>query len=180
MTKHAWYALKVRGGQETNIKRAIEDKVIQEGMENSLSSIHIPFQKMYVMRGGKREVKKCYFAYLIVAADLQYSKTKELLLDMDGVMGFMTERGWSKNKEPVPLRQKEIDKILGNETALADTKKGGEVIVKQGDEVEIMDGVFKGNTAVVKKADRKKVEVVIKIFKKDTTVELNSNQIRKK
>lgn len=184
MAKYSWYALKVRGGREEKTKLAIEEEMKKAGLEGCLGRIHVPFQRVYPSnKGGKREARKKYFAYIVVEMSLEDLKVKEVLMEVDNVLGFVFSTGWSRIKEPIPLSKVDVDNMLGEKS----DSSGGEIGrseggLAEGEEVEIIDGAFQGNMAIVQKIDfnKKRIEVSIRIFKKDTKVELSYNQVKRK
>jgi transcriptional antiterminator NusG len=183
MTKYSWYALKVRGGREEKTKLAIEEEMKKIGLGECLGRIHVPFQRVYPSKGNKREARKKYFAYIVVEMSLEDPKVKEVLMEVDNVLGFVFSTGWSRIKEPIPLSKADVDNMLGEKSDSSGDETGRpEGGLVEGEEVEIIDGAFQGNMAIIQKIDfnRKRIEVSIRIFKKDTKVELSYNQVKRK
>ncbi len=182
MAQHFWYALKVRGGKEEKTKQAIENGFAKTTFQSSLKAIHIPFQRVYDIRKGKREIKKQYFAYILVHIDLSQDNVKQCLIQTEGVVGFVTPTGSGKSKHPIPLVQAQIDNMLGKAATNENIQKNLDEAIKEGDSIEIIDGAFQGNQAIVQKTDKqsKRIEVTVRIFQKDTKLELNYSQVRKK
>ena len=85
------------------------------------------------------------------------------------------------SKEPVALRQNEVNRILGKVDEVEETEEmlGTPFIVGEG--VKVMDGPFSGFTGTVEEIfeDRKKLNVTVKIFGRNTPVELNYVQVEK-
>jgi transcriptional antiterminator NusG len=81
----------------------------------------------------------------------------------------------------VPLRQSEINRILGkvDEIDNMEEKLGTPFIV--GESVKVMDGPFSGFAGTVEEVfeERKKLNVMVKIFGRNTPVELNYMQVEK-
>ena len=82
---------------------------------------------------------------------------------------------------PVPLRKAEVNRILGkvDEVEEEDLQVDTSYIV--GEDVKVMDGPFKGFNGTVQEVfeDKKKLNVVVKIFGRNTPVELNYMQVEK-
>ena len=103
--------------------------------------------------------------------------------------GFLTEkrdvnRGNGKAQEekvPVPLRESEVKRILGEQDEVAVSE--GETIVdyKIGEAVKITDGPFSGFDGTVEEIveDRSKLKVMVMIFGRKTLLELNFTQVTK-
>ncbi len=181
MAEYFWYGLRVRGGKEEKIKEAIEDGFADKPFKSALKSVYIPFQRKYDVRKGKREIKKSYVAYIFVEIDLAQEGVREYLMEMEGIFGFITPEGYSKYVIPMPLNQVEIDNMLGTLDSAEKAHNDLDDALKEGDQIEIIDGPFQGNKAIVQKADKhsKKIEVLVRIFQKETKLELNANQVKK-
>ena len=103
--------------------------------------------------------------------------------------GFLTEkrdvkRGDNKVQEeklPIPLRDDEVRRILGEQDEIAVSE--GETVVdyKVGEAVKITDGPFNGFDGTVEEIveDRSKLKVMVMIFGRKTLLELNFTQVTK-
>jgi len=121
--------------------------------------------------------------YFFLHADLSYGELFHLIVNTPGIIGFSgNEAGASaKTQKPVPLRQAEINRILGqvDDTAEQEVRLDTPFIV--GETVKVMDGPFSGFTGTVEEVfeERKKLNVMVKIFGRNTPVELNYMQVEK-
>ncbi len=101
--------------------------------------------------------------------------------NIPGVIGFLGNNSAGTSKEPVPLRQSEINRILGkvDESEEMEDKFATTFIV--GESVKVMDGPFSGFTGLVEEVfdEKKKLNVMVKIFGRNTPVELNYMQVEK-
>ena len=182
MKNMAWYPVKVKGGQEEKVKLRIQDAFKEKGMEEMLGDIIAPFQRVYTVQTGKKIIKKRYFAYVVVMADLgDNNKLKKVILDVDGVRGYISDAGWGPTHEPTPLQQEEIDMMLGNQIPIDTMDDDVRKSFKEGEKVKIIDGALKGIVAVIRKLDvnSKKVEAAIQMFGKETTATLTFAQVEK-
>ncbi len=181
MEKYRWYALKVKGRQEEKIKQAIEATMEVKGLQNFLGRIHIPFQKVYKIKGSKRTVKKSYFAYLLVELNLADVKVQETLMNIENVRGFVAPTGYSKKEEPIPLSSREVENMLGTKSDNEKVSDHGEEDIKKGDHVKITGGYFENFDGIVESLDsnRKKIVVKIRVFNEYRPVEVNYNHIKK-
>ena len=103
--------------------------------------------------------------------------------------GFLTEkrdvkRGEGKpqeEKHPIPLRDDEVRRILGEQDEMADVEAETVVDYKAGDAVKITDGPFTGFDGTVEEIveDRSKLKVMVMIFGRKTLLELNFTQVTK-
>ena len=120
-----------------------------------------------------------------LTGELQYIIRNEV----PHMSGFLTEkrdvsRGSGKIQEekvPVPLRESEVKRILGEHDEM--TASEGETVVDYnvGDAVKITDGPFSGFDGTVEEIveDRSKIKVMVMIFGRKTLLELNFTQVTK-
>ena len=68
------------------------------------------------MRNGKKRVreKTFFLAISFISADLGNNRALDMILNMPGVLGFLgNAQVGTTSKVPVPLRQAEVNRILG-------------------------------------------------------------------
>jgi transcription termination/antitermination protein NusG len=84
----------------------------------------------------------------------------------------------SDSTTPVPLSQEEIDDLMGR---MGEKDITFNVDFEIGEAVKIIDGPFKDYDAKISEIDseRGKIKVLVPIFGRDTTVELDSLQVQK-
>ena len=103
--------------------------------------------------------------------------------------GFLTEkrdvkRADGKSQEeklPIPLRDDEVRRILGEQDEMTMTEAETIVDYMVGDAVKITDGPFSGFDGTVEDIveDRSKLKVMVMIFGRKTILELNFTQVTK-
>ena len=171
-----WYAVHTFSGQESKIKKNIEMLIEREGVQDKFGRILIPESATQVNVRGKRKtvVSKLFPAYLLIEMELD-ELTQHLVTSVQGVTHF---GGTSRqNKMPVPLRQSEVDRLLGikTEDVEQDVIQNPYVV---GDTVSSNDGLFEGFDGVVEEilAEKKKLRVMVSVFGRPTPVELGFNQ----
>ncbi|MBK6267201.1 transcription termination/antitermination factor NusG [Marivirga sp. S37H4] len=183
MSEFKWYVLRVVSGQEKKIKTYLDNEIARQKLEEHIPQILIPTEKVYEMRNGKKRVRERNFfpGYVFVSADLSYGEANHVITSIPGVIGFLGGEGSGDAKVPVPLRQSEVNRILGkvDETEEMDEKLSTPFII--GESVKVMDGPFSGFTGSVEEVfeERKKLNVMVKIFGRNTPVELNYMQVEK-
>ncbi len=163
----------------------METEIARRKIGDYIPQVLIPSEKVYEMRNGKKYQRERNFfpGYILVHADLTHGEVAPLITNIPGVLGFLsTEVATAgKEKEPIPLRQSEVNRILGrvDEAAVDEPKLETTFIV--GETVKVMDGPFNGFTGTVEEVfeERKKLNVMVKIFGRNTPVELNYIQVEK-
>ena len=183
MAELNWYVIRVISGQEKKIKTYLENEITRQKLEEYIPQILIPSEKVYEMRNGKKRIRERNFfpGYVLVSADLTYGEAMHVINSIPGVIGFLGNNSSGTSKEPVALRQSEINRILGkvDESEEMEDKFSTTFIV--GESVKVMDGPFSGFTGIVEEVfdEKKKLNVMVKIFGRNTPVELNYMQVEK-
>jgi len=174
-----WYVVKAVSGQEKKVKELIQSEIIHNKLEEYVAQVLIPTEKVYQIRNGKKVQKeKSYLpGYILIEATL-VGEVPHVIKNINGVVGFL---GASKGAEPLPLRQSEVNRILGKVDELADsaTELSNPFIV--GESVKVIDGPFNSFTGIIEEIneEKKKLKVMVKIFGRKTPLELSYMQVEK-
>ncbi|MEM1405823.1 MAG: transcription termination/antitermination protein NusG [Bacteroidota bacterium] len=183
MSELNWYVVRVVSGQEKKVKAYLETEVEREGLTEFIPQVLIPSEKVYEMRNGKKRVRERNFfpGYVLVSADLSNGEANHLVTSIPGVIGFLGNNGTGSSKEPVALRQSEINRILGKVDEIDEFEEKLDTPYIVGESVKVMDGPFSGFSGTVEEVfeERKKLNVMVKIFGRNTPVELNYMQVEK-
>jgi len=183
MSEHKWYVIRVVSGQEKKVKNYLESEIDREKLQDFIPQVLIPSEKVYEMRNGKKRVRERNFfpGYVLISADLSNGEANHIITSIPGVIGFLGNNSASASKEPVPLRQSEINRILGKVDEVRDMEEKLDTPYIIGESVKVMDGPFSGFTGTVEEVfeERKKLNVMVKIFGRNTPVELNYMQVEK-
>ena len=169
-----WYAIHVLSGHERKVKSYIENEAKALGITDRIASVLIPAEEVTEMREGKKRVRnKTFFpGYMLVEVALD-KETQHLIMNTPAVTNFVGP----KNR-PQPLRQEEIDRILGR-VQESRTKEVVDVPFRVGDPIRVTDGPFLDFTGFVEEIneEKKKAKVSVSIFGRSTPVELDFLQI---
>ena len=183
MDELQWYVIRVISGQEKKVKIYLESEVERENLQGFIPEVLIPSEKVYEMRNGKKRVRERNFfpGYVLVSANLGHGEANHLINSIPGVIGFLGAGGMGQSKEPVPLRQAEVNRILGKVDEIDEMEEKLDTPYIVGEPIKVMDGPFSGFTGTVKEVfeERKKLNVMVKIFGRNTPVELNYLQVEK-
>lgn len=179
-----WYVLRVISGQEKKVKTYLETEIERSKLGEFIPQVLIPSEKVYEMRNGKKRVRERNFfpGYVLISADLSNGEAYHAVNNIPGVIGFLGNNGSAaSSKEPVPLRQSEVNRILGKVDEIDQFEEKLEKPFIKGESVKVMDGPFSGFTGAVEEIfeDKKKLNVMVKIFGRNTPVELSYMQVEK-
>jgi len=174
-----WYVLRVMGGKERKTVAFIEKEIDRLGMQDFVSQILVPTEKVFQIRNGKKVSKERNFfpGYVLVEANL-VGEVPHVLKNITGVLGFL---GATKGGIPVPMRKSEINRILGKVDEMALTDEQINIPFVVGETVKVIDGPFNSFNAEIEGIDeqKKKLKLMVKIFGRKTPLELNFMQVEK-
>ena len=179
-TENKWYVVRAVSGQENKIKSYIENEISRLGMDNFVEKILVPQEKVVQIRNGKKITKdKTYFpGYIMIKANL-VGEIPHIIKSVTNVIGFLGE---TKGGEPIPMRQSEVNRMLGkiDELSLQDDT---DIIIPfiHGENVKVIDGPFNGFDGTIEKIneEKRKLEVMVRIFGRKTPLELSYMQVEK-
>ena len=179
-----WYVVRTAGGKEKKAKEYIEKEIEIHGLQHLVSQVFIPTEKYFEIKNGKRvSAERIFFpGYILVEANLT-GEIEHLIKNIPFVAGFLSEKtnGKGNEKKPVPIRESELNRILGRVDNLADQDEETLTPYVIGEAVKITDGPFNGFDGTVEEImeDKRKLGVMVKIFGRKTIVELNFSQVTK-
>ena len=193
MGEKKWYVLRTAGGKEKKAKEYLEKEIERSNLQNQVSQVIVPVEKKYTIKNGKRvSVEKLLFpGYVLIEAELSGDLQYIIRNLIPGRSGFLTEnRTVVKDDEhsssvteriPIPLRDDEVRRILGEQDKQAENEGTTEIDYNIGESVKITDGPFSGFDGTIDEIveDRSKLKVIVMIFGRKTLLELNFNQVTK-
>jgi transcriptional antiterminator NusG len=174
-----WYVLRAIGGKEKKVKEYIENEIANGDLKGFVDQVLIPTEKVYQIRNGKKISKERNFfpGYVLIEAAL-VGEVAHTLRNFPNVIGFL---GDTKGGDPVPMRQNEVNRILGRVDELAETDEEINIPFVVGETVKVIDGPFNGFNGTIEEIneEKKKLQVMVKIFGRKTPLELSFMQVEK-
>ncbi len=169
-----WYVIHTYSGYEEAVAKNLKQRVESFEMEDKIFEVIVPKEKKIKIRDGKRrEVEeKLYPGYVLVQM-IVTDESWYVVRNTPNVSGFV-----GAGVTPVPLTQEEVDVLMKRVKQDVPQFK---INVDEGDMVKITDGPFKDFDGKVSEVDKEKgkVKVLVNMFGRDTSVELDSLQIKK-
>ncbi len=174
-----WYVIRAIGGKEKKVKEYIENEIARLNLQDYVSQVLIPQEKVYQIRNGKKISKERNFfpGYVLVEAAM-VGEIPHILKNITHVIGFLGAKG---DELPTPLRPSEVKRILGKVDELAEGDEELNVPFYVGETVKVIDGPFNSFTGIIEEVneEKKKLKVMVKIFGRKTPLELSFMQVEK-
>ena len=174
-TDSRWYAVQTYSGHENKVQRLIQLKIDEGQDEGELLDVLVPTQEALEIRNGKRVsvTRRLYPGYVLVHMALN-ERTAHSVNNIQGVIKFV-----GSGKAPHPLREDEVNKILGIETQ-SEGKTQVEIPFHIDQVVEVTKGPFTDFSGTVQEVypDKGKVKVEVSLFGRPTSVELDYTDLK--
>jgi transcriptional antiterminator NusG len=173
-----WYVVRAVAGQEKKVKQYIEVEISRHNLNDYVSQVLIPTEKVYQIRNGKKVSKeRIYFPGYVMMEAALVGEIPHIIKNITGVIGFLGEKGG----EPVPLRMSEVNRILGKVDQLTQKDEELENTFMVGESVKVVDGPFNSFSGIIEEIndEKKKLKVMVKIFGRKTPLELGYLQVEK-
>lgn len=173
-----WYVVRAVSGKERKVKEYIEAEINRLELTHLVPQVLIPLEKYYQMKDGKKITKERNFypGYVLIEILLN-AELEQIIKSINSVIGFLGD----KTGKAVPLRQAEVNRILGKVDEMAQQGEMINVPYYVGENIIVTDGPFNGFTGIIEEIneDKKKLKVMVKIFGRRTPLELNYMQVEK-
>ena len=171
-----WYIIHTQTGHEEKIKLNIEKRARETSLQEFISQILIPTEKVSEVRSGKKKIsfRKFFPGYVLIEMELT-DKLWYLIKTTPGVTGFIGPRA-----RPQALKEQEIKNIL-RQTEEKREKPTPKVIFEKGEGVRVIEGPFVNFNGIVEELspNKGKLKVTVSIFGRATPVELEYWQVEK-
>ncbi len=169
-----WYAIHTYSGYEEKVGESIRQRINAVDMADKIFDVMVPKEKQIEIKNGKRKVveKKIFQGYVLVEMKLT-DETWYIVRNTPGVTGFV-----GTSTQPTPVSDDEIRKIK-KRMGVEDPKHF--IDFSEGEVISITDGPFKGFDGSISEIDNQKgkVKVMVSMFGRDTSVELDALQVKK-
>lgn len=173
-----WYVVRAISGKEKKAKEYIENEISRLGLQEYVSQVLIPTEKVYSIRNGKKVTKeRTYFPGYILIEAVLVGEIPHIIQNVPNVIDFLREKGG----DPVPMRQSEVNRLLGKVDELSDMNEGMNDPFIIGESVKVIDGPFNSLSGVIEEIneEKKRLKVMVKIFGRKTPLELSFMQVEK-
>ena len=165
-----WYVVHTYSGYENKVKTNLEKIIENRGLSDRITDIRIPTEVVVESDGGhEKEVETKIFPSYVLVKMIMTDETWHVVRNIRGVTGFV-----GPGSKPVPLTEEETAAYIREEPV-----KVTAVSFEVGDRVNIVDGVFRGYSGVLTKAEGDEVTVVVSTVGRDIPVNLDRKLVEK-
>lgn len=170
-----WYAIHTYSGYEDAVKKSILTRIETFGMQDKIFDIVVPKESEIHLRKGKPvSRKKCIFPGYVLIEMIVTDDSWYLVRNTPNVTGFV-----GAATTPIPVTPEEFG-IIKERMGVEKPKYKSDY--HAGDIVKISEGpfaTFEGNVSSVD-SEKGRLTVLVKVFDRETPVELSFNQVTKK
>lgn len=178
-----WYVVNTFSGYENSVKKALEDRIKNAGLQEQFDSteggfnILIPSEKV-TTRSGKKTVQKTSKlmpGYIFIKMDLTKASW-HLVQNTPKVTGFLG------GQNPKPVRPAEMKRMLGEvpaDEAAPVEKVVPNITYQVGQQVRVRSGAFANFTGEVEEInnDKQKIWLSVSLFGRPTRVEVDFSEV---
>ena len=169
-----WYIVHTYSGYEEKVKRSLEQRIKTMDAEDKIFQVVIPTEDEIEIRGGQRRTvtKKIFPGYVLVEMRMD-DESWQVVRNTPGITGFV-----GGGNKPTPLAEDEVKAILKQ---MQDGSPQVKVGFRKGESVRVIDGPFTDFIGTVDEINmgKGKVKVLLSLFGRETSVELDFLQVER-
>ncbi len=169
-----WYIVHTYSGYEEKAKASLEQRVRFMDAADKIFQVVIPTEDEIEIRSGQRRTvtKKVFPGYVLVQMEMD-SDSWNVVRNTPGITGFV-----SSGSKPTPLAEEEVNAILKK---MVEGTPQVRVGFRKGESVRVVDGPFTDFVGIVDEISlgKGKVKVLLTLFGRETSVELDFLQVEK-
>ncbi len=169
-----WYIVHTYSGYEERVKRSLEQRIKTMDAADKIFQVVIPTEDEIEIRGGQRRTvtRKIFPGYVLVEMSMD-DESWHVVRNTPGVTGFV-----GGGNKPTPLAEDEVKTILKQ---MQDGSPQVKVGFRKGESVRVVDGPFSDFIGTVDEINmgKGKVKVLLSLFGRETSVELDFLQVER-
>lgn len=172
-----WYVVQAYSGFEAHVKRSLEKRIIEAGLQDKFGEILVPTEEVVEMRSGKkRKSERKFFPGYVLVHMVMDDGTWHFIRKIPKVLGFIG----GTSEQPAPITDQEADNILQRVREGVDKPKP-KVLFEPGEVVRVKEGPFADFNGAVEEVnyEKNRLRVAVMIFGRSTPVDLDFSQVEK-
>ncbi len=173
--KMQWFVVNVHTGCEDKVARGLREQIDKRRLNALFGEIMVPTREVIEIKAGKRvKAERKFFPGYIVVQMVMNNETFTLVRQIPQVVMFLGARN-----KPIAVSEAEAHRLMKQveEGAVAIEDVEYEV----GQEVHVIDGPFAGFNGIASEVDnvKQKMTVTVLVFGRETSMELEFDQVEK-
>lgn len=174
-TGRNWYVIHTYSGYEDAVEKALRQRIESLNMHDLIFDVVVPKESTITIKKGEHvtEKKRMFPGYVLVDM-IVTDESWYVVRNTPNVTGFV-----GSGTIPVPVRPEEFEVIQKH---IKKEEPRFKIQFSVGEQVTISDGPFKNYDGMIDSIDEKKgkLKVLVTIFGRETPVELDFVQVKKK
>ena len=165
-----WYVIHTYSGYENKVAQNIEKVVENRNFEEFIQEVRVPTEIVTEIKDDKkREIERKIFPGYVLVKMILTDDSWYIVRNIRGVTGFV-----GPGSKPVPLPEEEVN-ALGVET------KQVTVDYEKNDHITVIHGPLEGFSGIIDDIDidNNKVSVTVSMFGRETSVDLELDQVKR-
>ena len=178
MADAKWYIVHAYSNFEKKVAQTIREQAEMLSLTDLIEEIEVPTEEVVeVVRGRKRTVEKRHMPGYVLVKMKMTDEAYHLVKNTPKVTGFLGAEG---GKKPLPVPQREVDRILGKAVEIAERPRRL-ISFEIGEKVKVTEGPFASFEGAVEDVDDAagRLKVSVSIFGRATPVDLEFGQVEK-
>jgi transcriptional antiterminator NusG len=176
---HHFYAVQTTSGHENKVRNLVQRKIdadLAPAEQRLIRQALVPTEQAVEIKNGKKvTVERKVFPGYVLVEMVVGEETLHTVGSIQGVIKFV-----GKDREPQPLRDDEVNRLLGRAEEAEEVAPKEEIPFLVGQAVAITEGPFTDFNGTVEEVmpEKGKVRVSVSLFGRPTSVELDYLQLR--
>jgi len=174
-TGRNWYVIHTYSGYEDAVEKALRQRIDSLNMHDLIFDVIVPKESTITIKKGEHitEKKRLFPGYVLVEM-IVTDESWYVVRNTPNVTGFV-----GSGTIPVPVKPEEFNVIQKH---LKKEEPKFKIDFSVGEQIMVSDGPFKGYDGMVDAVDEKKgkLTVLVNIFGRETPVQLDFVQVKKK
>jgi transcriptional antiterminator NusG len=169
-----WYVVKVLPGKERKLCEQFNKDIEQNRVKN-ITRFVCPLEKEMVIVRNKRVTREkvLYSGYLYFESPRKLEND-----DLKVIASIQNIMAMGGDRTPILLNQSDIRRILKDEM-LEEHLESKKLVLAVGTTIKVIDGPFNGFNGIISEINGEKITIEVKIFGRNSNVELTLAQIEK-
>jgi len=171
-----WYIIQTRTGFEESVLKNIQARIDSHEADGKIFMVLIPVEDVIQVKNNQKKITKRKFfpGYVLINMNME-NGIYWTIKGINGVSGFLGD------PEPKQMETAEVEQIFELMESSSPDKPKAAVQFEKGEQVRITEGPFKYFVGKVDDVSeqKSKVRVIVTVFDRPTTMELDLLQVEK-